>query len=60
MEEKIINMETKIEENQNSNYIKDIKDNDYNDKFKTFNKLVKLQKLIKKESALKELCKYKI
>jgi hypothetical protein len=57
MEEKIINMETKIEENQNSNYIKD---NDYNDKFKTFNKLVKLQKLIKKESALKELCKYKI
>ena len=60
MEEKIINMETKIEENQNSNYIEDIKDNDYNDKFKTFNKLVKLQKLIKKESALKELCKYKI
>ena len=60
MEEKIINMENKIEENQNSNYIKDIKDNDYNDKFKTFNKLVKLQKLIKKESALKELCKYKI
>ena len=60
MEEKIINMETKIEENQNRNYIKDIKDNDYNDKFKTFNKLVKLQKLIKKESALKELCKYKI
>ena len=60
MEEKIINMETKIEENQNNNYIKDIKDNDYNDKFKTFNKLVKLQKLIKKESALKELCKYKI
>ena len=60
MEDKIINMETKIEENQNNNYINDIKNNAYNDNYKTFNKLIKLQKLIKKESALKELCKYKI
>ena len=60
MEDKIINMETKIEENQNNNYINDIKNNAYNDNYKTFNKLITLQKLIKKESALKELCKYKI
>jgi hypothetical protein len=60
MEDKIINMEMKIEENQNNNYINDIKNNAYNNNYKTFNKLIKLQKLIKKESALKELCKYKI
>ena len=60
MEDKIINMETKIEENQNNNYINDIKNNPNNDNYKTFNKLITLQKLIKKESALKELCKYKI
>ena len=54
-------MENKIiEENQNNNSIKDIKNNDYNDNYKTLNKLIKLQKLIRKESALKELCKYKI
>jgi len=60
MENKIIDIETKIEENQNNNSIKDIKNNDYNDNYKTLNKLIKLQKLIRKESALKELCKYKI
>ncbi len=60
MENKIIDIETKIEENQNNNFIKDIKNNDYNDNYKTLNKLIKLQKLIRKESALKELCKYKI
>ena len=60
MENKIIDIETKIEKNQNNNSIKDIKNNDYNDNYKTLNKLIKLQKLIRKESALKELCKYKI
>ena len=59
MEDKIINMEMKIEENQNNNYINDIKNNAYNNNYKTFNKLIKLQKLIKKESVLKELCKCK-
>ena len=60
MENKIIDIETKIEKNQNNNSLKDIKNNDYNDNYKTLNKLIKLQKLIRKESALKELCKYKI
>jgi len=47
MESKIFTIENENGENQNNNY-------------KTFNKLIKLQKLIKKESVLKELCKYKI
>jgi len=46
MESKIITIENENGENQNN--------------YKTFNKLIKLQKLIKKESVLKELCKYKI
>ena len=48
MDNKIISIETKNEENSEeiNNY-------------KTFNKLIKLQKLIKKESVLKELCKCK-
>ena len=41
------------------NFIND-DDNISSYKDKTFNKLSKLQKLIKKESALKEICKYKI
>ena len=48
MDNKIISIETQNEENSEeiNNY-------------KTFNKLIKLQKLIKKESVLKELCKCK-
>ena len=34
--------------------------NTLNENNKTFNKLCELQKLIKKESALREFCKYKI
>ena len=69
-----INFETKNNQNnlQNENNIKDkidITDNKNNNECiintpnnndKTFNKLCKLQKLIKKESALREFCKYKI
>ena len=49
MDYKIITFETKNEENSEESQ---------NNNCKTFNKLIKLQKLIKKESALKELCKY--
>jgi hypothetical protein len=48
MDNKIISIETKNEEN--SEEINNCK---------TFNRLIKLQKLIKKESVLKELCKCK-
>ncbi len=50
MDNKIITFETKSEENP-----EEIQNNNC----KTFNKLIKLQKLIKKESVLKDLCKYK-
>jgi hypothetical protein len=50
MDNKIITYETKNGENS-----EEIQNNNC----KTFNKLIKLQKLIKKESVLKELCKYK-
>ena len=49
MDNKIITYETKNGENS-----EEIQNNNC----KTFNKLIKLQKLIKKESVLKELCKY--
>ena len=54
-------METKNKENNDPDYIKYIEGEnpDLNNipKDKTFNKLRDLQSLIKKESALKELCK---
>jgi hypothetical protein len=50
MDNKIITYETKNGENS-----EEIQNNNC----KTFNKLIKLQKLIKKESVLKELCKCK-
>jgi N12 class adenine-specific DNA methylase len=50
MDNKIIGIETKNEENS-----EEIQNNNC----KTFNKLIKLQKLIKKESVIKELCKCK-
>jgi hypothetical protein len=50
MDNKIITYETKNGENS-----EEIQNNNC----KTFNKLIKIQKLIKKESVLKELCKYK-
>ena len=50
MENKIIEIETK-----DGKKSEEIPKNNY----KTFNRLIKLQKLIKKESILKELCKYK-
>jgi hypothetical protein len=54
-------METKNKENNNPDYIKtpvgENPDLNNNPKDKTFNKLRDLQSLIKKESALKELCK---
>jgi len=58
-----------IEQNDNINDKKNIDDNGNNnesiintpkDNDKTFNKLCDLQKLIKKESALREFCKYRI
>ena len=56
-------METKNKENNYPDYIKypegESSDLDNNLKDKTFNKLRDLQSLIKKESALKELCKKK-
>lgn len=72
--EKSINFETKKNVNkiQNENNINDkenTNDNGNNNECiintpkgndKTFNKLCELQKLIKKESALREFCKYKI
>ena len=72
--ENSINFKTKNNENnsQNENNIKDkinITNNGNNNEYiintpkdndKTFNKLCELQKLIKKESALREFCKYKI
>ena len=45
----------KLKKINNNNII--INDNESNNKDKTFNHLKKLQKLIKKESALKEICK---
>ena len=54
-------MEIKKKEINNPDYIKtqagENPDLDNNPKDKTFNKLRDLQSLIKKESALKELCK---
>ena len=54
-------METKNKENNNHDCIKipvgENPDLNNNPKDKTFNKLRDLQSLIKKESALKELCK---
>jgi len=50
MDNKIIIPETKNEEFSGTQK---------NINCKTFNKLIKLQKLIKKESVIKELCKYK-
>lgn len=46
-------METKIEESSESNPSK------LNSNVSTFDKLVELQSLLKKESALKELCNIK-
>ena len=48
-----MNQENKISENKNPRTSSNTED-------KTFNKLSKLQKLIKKESALKKLCKYQL
>ena len=45
-----------IKETNNNNKYK-IKENNKNNKEKSFDKICKLQRLIKKESALKELCK---
>lgn len=72
--EKMINFDSKINENNlqnennknnNINITENTNNNDCiastligNDK--TFNKLRELQNLIKKESALREFCKYKI
>ena len=47
--------EKELKKINNNNII--INDNESNNKDKTFNHLKKLQKLIKKESALKEICK---
>ena len=48
-----MNQENQISENKNPRTSSNSGD-------KTFNKLSKLQKLIKKESALKKLCKYQL
>ena len=50
MDNKIIGIETKNEENAEVTH---------HNNCKTLNKLIKLQKLIKKESVIKELCKCK-
>ena len=46
-----------MDDEKNPNNITIETDNKDNDKDKTFNKLKELQALIKKESALNELCK---
>ena len=48
-------MEFNKETNNNDKY--KIEENNKNNKEKSFDKICKLQRLIKKESALKELCK---
>ena len=59
-------MENNQNDNQNTPNSDTIKDNiqitpeNNNDNDKTFNKLKDLQTLLKKESALKELCKFLI
>lgn len=51
------NSDNKINIIDNSNDIKNNMKINSNDNDKTFNKICKLQKLIKKQAALKELCK---
>ena len=53
-----IKVKVNITDNGNNKYECII--NTLNENNKTFNKLCELQKLIKKESALREFCKYKI
>lgn len=53
----LLSQENEKELKKLNNNIIIINDSEPNNKDKTFNHLKKLQKLIKKESALKELCK---